>query len=147
MPLSDTLALADADRLPKSGVARAVGQVEIILVEPLIRRAIEATRTPGMPAAGIIVDELIERVIDPALLIALLPSSFAMMAPQVALAYNEGSPDLARQVGAMFCRWLKAEGHSRFLALNLRYRDRVFLRLFRHAGQGRRVGSLVEFRL
>jgi hypothetical protein len=133
--------------------------IQVYEMGPLLHRAVTRTEYPGTTPAALF-RECVTRISDPTfglflgmeggeargIAIALLPSSALMMAPQVCLAYSEGSPRLAREVAVAVCEWFKAAGYDRCLGLNLWRDDDVFMRAFRHAGSPRVFGSMVEFR-
>ena len=121
-------------------------------------RAVTATRYPGADPV-LFYDEIARRIADPdlglfvglvhdsplALCLAVLPSSQLMMAPQVALVYSEGRPMLIRHMGDRLRAWLRSEGHDRFMAVNLRHTDAVFVRAARRVGSAAvGLGSLME---
>ena len=112
--------------------------------DPVVMFA-ELVNSVGRPDLGLFVGTQDHRARG--VLIALLPATQAMMAPQVLLAYNQGPPELARMAGRRLREWIIASGYDRFLCLNPHRADPVFIRGFRHMGPGRRFATLMEFDL
>jgi len=128
-------------------------------VRALILRAVEATRYPGTIPSRFY-DELRVRIGETglgvfvgfdggprAIVVAMLPGSSLMMAPQVPLVYNEGTPSLFRAVASRLRSWLIESGYDRALGINLYRKDALFMRGFAHFGKPSYKGSLIEFDL
>jgi hypothetical protein len=128
-------------------------------VRALILRAVEATRYPGTVPLRFY-EELCVRISEPglgvfvsyddgprAIVVAMLPGSALMMAPQVPLVYSDGKPSLLRALSSRLRGWLLENGYDRALGINLYREDEVFMRGFAHFGRPGRVGSLIEFDL
>lgn len=80
-----------------------------------------------------------------AIVVALLPDSPLMMYAQIAAAYSEGPPALARMMSRRLREWIVKAGHTRVLAINLNHSDAIFCRLFRHLGTPSVRCSLIQF--
>jgi hypothetical protein len=126
----------------------------------LVKRAVVETHYPGT-SPGAFYHELAARVGEDklgifvgfedgfprALAVAVLPTSCMMMAPQVPVVYSAGRPDLIRRVGERLKSWIMTAGYDTFMGVNLWRDDKVFVRGFRHVGEGEVIGSLVSFKL
>lgn len=81
------------------------------------------------------------------LVIAILPDSPLMMAPQVPLVYSESKqPALVRALYRAVTKWLKESGYHSMLSLALRHPPKAWARRFRNLGEFRVVAPLVEVR-
>jgi hypothetical protein len=78
------------------------------------------------------------------IVIVLLPCPFTI-APQVVLAYNEGTRGLGYKVGIRVKRWILENGYTHALALNLRHPEALFCRLFARFGKPERFGQVIRF--
>jgi hypothetical protein len=138
---------------------RSQDTIERADVRGLVLRAVEETRYPGTDPLRFY-DELHVRISEPglgvfvgfdegprAIIVAMLPASALMMAPQVPLVCNEGTPSLFRAVSSRLRSWLLENGYDRALGINLYREDAVFMRGFTHFGKPSRKGSLIEFDL
>jgi hypothetical protein len=84
---------------------------------------------------------------DPkAIVIAILPCPF-MIAPQIPLAYNEGSRALFRTLGARLRQWIVDNGYEDALGINLHHSEAAFRRVFAHFGASQRFGEVIRFNL
>ena len=126
-------------------------------VKALIMRAVVATRYPGTTAQAFY-DEIAEGITSDtlgvfvgfnearepvALVIGSLPFNAIMMAPQVHLVYST-SRELSRLLGEKLRAWVTKHEHDRLIGVNLWHDDEAFCRVFRHMGETRVIGSLVE---
>ena len=136
-------------------------------IKKLIMRAVERTRYPATTPQRFY-DETSRRIMDGllgvfagftgwrciegqvseprALAIVSLPNSETMWAPVVNLAYSEDR-ELSVMIGARVREWVQRSGYDRILGMNLYHDDEAFCRTFRHVGEPRVVGSIVEVRL
>ena len=128
----------------------------------LIMMAVVVTRYPGTTAQAFY-DEIAGRISEdglgvfvgidethrPAVLaIVMLPVGEAMMAPQVVLLYGTSrNPSLIKMTGTRVREWVKRHGYDRIIGVNLWHDDEAFCRMFRHVGETRVIGSLVEARV
>jgi hypothetical protein len=133
-------------------------------IRDLIKRAIEKIEYPGTTPydlygelvrrapdddIGIFIgyEEFDDRTTRPmAVVVIVLPTSQAMIAPQGIILYSEGEPALIRSMGARIRSWLGGAGYDRVLGLNLRHSDAAFCRLLGHVGKPEVLGSVVAFR-
>ena len=81
-----------------------------------------------------------------ALTIVFLPMSETQMGPQVPIAYSE-SRELSLLIGKRVRVWLTENGYDKLYCLNLLHDDDAYCRVFRHVGEPRVVGSVVEVML
>jgi hypothetical protein len=81
------------------------------------------------------------------IVVALLPDGPFMVAPQIALVYNQGSKALIRMVGGRLRQWILENGFSEALGINLAHSEAGFSRVFAHFGEPSRFGVMVKFRL
>ena len=80
--------------------------------------------------------------------VARLPTSAFDLAPTISLAYSERRDRaLHREIGERLRGWLLECGHDRALAVNLLHTDRAFLRGFGHFASGKKVGSVILWRI
>jgi hypothetical protein len=132
-------------------------------IRDLIERAIEKIEYPGTTSYELYA-ELVRRAPDDdigifigyqeidgterpvAVVVIVLPTSQAMIAPQGIILYSEGSPAVIRFIGVRVRSWLVKAGHNCVLGLNLRHGDATFCRLLEHVGKPEVLGSVVAFR-
>jgi len=123
-------------------------------------RAVVVTRYPGTTAQAFY-DEIARRIsedmfgvfvgidedhLPAAIAIVALPVGAAMMAPQVLLVLSQDRA-LTKRIGARVREWVKRHEYDRIIGVNLWHDDEAFCRVFRHVGETRVIGSLVEARV
>lgn len=81
-----------------------------------------------------------------ALVVAILPASPLMMAPQMPLCYSDGSAMLIRHVGRRMKEWIMAAGYDRMLSVSLNHSAAAWERGFREIGEMTVLGELIECR-
>ena len=78
--------------------------------------------------------------------VAQLPISYFMLAPQVLMAYNEGTHALASAVIAEVRKWIEPTGWRKLIGCNRsRHSDAAWCRVFKQAGTPSRIGMAYEF--
>ena len=81
-----------------------------------------------------------------AICVAQLPVSYFMLAPQVFMAYNEGSHALASEVLAAVKAWIEPTGWHKLIGCNRsKHSDAAWRRVFKKAGTPSRIGTAYEF--
>ena len=78
--------------------------------------------------------------------VAQLPVSHFMLAPQVFMAYNEGSHALASEVLEAVKNWIEPTGWRKLIGCNRSgHPDAAWCRVFKKAGTPSRLGTAYEF--
>jgi hypothetical protein len=126
----------------------------------LLKRAVKAVEYPGttplefasylksrigLSDVGVFVG--FEDSVPRAIVMAVLPEGPFMIAPQIALVYNQGSKALIRKLGARLRQWLLENGFTEALGINMTHSEAGFSRVFAHFGEPSRFGVVVRFRL
>jgi len=126
-------------------------------IELLVMRAALACRYPN---PGLIYRELVRRVGEDGLgifvghenaspmtlVVAILPDSPLMMAPQCPIVYSRGSRMLIRHVGERMREWVMAAGYDRVLSVSLTHSAAAWARSFRWLGEHKTLGTMIEVR-
>ena len=81
-----------------------------------------------------------------ALVVAMLPDSPLMMAPQCPIVYSRGSRMLIRHVGERMREWVMAAGYDRVLSVSLTHSAAAWARSFRWLGEHKTLGTMIEVR-
>lgn len=80
--------------------------------------------------------------------VLILPGSPLMLQPQVAVAYNEGSPKMGREMMEEMVKFVKEAGYSSLMFCNHQgHSDKAAMRRWRPFGEAKRFGTTLEVAL
>jgi hypothetical protein len=83
-----------------------------------------------------------------AVTLAFWPANPLMLAPQVVVAYNIGSPALAKELANVVIDWVREGGYDRILGINRTGKPgEVHMRAYRAFGEPTMLGEQIEYRL